>query len=245
MKEELPRKDRKLLWGKSHKLCALCKTELIETRQDESDYLIGVEAHIEGEKPNSARYNLNIDTKIKNSYENRILLCPTCHTKIDNDEKYYTVDKLKQNKKEHEQWCDQALKHQMPNITYADLEIILRHMEKNFIKEEDEKLIPIHPKDKIMKNELSEEIADNIKIGLLKFPLVKNFINEFPDINFGDRLRSIFVKKYHEFKKEHSGDALFYTLWDFASGCTNEFNRRVSGLAVLSYFFQQCDVFEI
>ena len=132
----------------------------------------------------------------------------------------------------------------MPDITYAELDNILKHLEKTFVKEEDEKFIPIHPKHKIEKNELSEKIADEIKIGLLKFPLVKNFINDFPDIKFGDRLRNIFMSKYNELRKNYSGDALFYELWDFASGNTNEFNLRVSGLAVLTYFFQQCDVFD-
>lgn len=46
-----------------------------------------------------------------NSYENLILLCPTCHSIIDNkqNEKFYTVDYLKQMKKIHEQQVQVAL----------------------------------------------------------------------------------------------------------------------------------------
>ena len=105
-KEELPRKDRKILWGESHKLCALCREQLIEQKENGTSYVIGVEAHIEGENANSARYNPYLDPKIRNSYENRVLLCPTCHTKIDNDVQYYTLERLNQIKREHEEWCE-------------------------------------------------------------------------------------------------------------------------------------------
>jgi len=243
-KKDLSPKHQKILWGRNHNLCSICKAKLIENKTDGSAFPVGVHAHIEGENPGSARYNPNLDESIENSYENRILVCPNCHTKIDNDEEQFTTEKLKQIKREHEEWCDQAIKSSMPDITYAELEIILKHFEKSYLKEEDEKLIPIHPKDKINKNELTKIVEDEIRIGLIKFPLVKNFINEFPDISFGDRLRTIFIEQYNELKVDYSNDSLFYALWDFASGFTNDFKLRSAGLTVLTYFFQQCDVFE-
>ena len=57
---------------------------------------IGEIAHIEGLNPDSPRYNPNMTNKERNSYVNLIILCPTCHTKIDKDPNYYTVEKLKQ-----------------------------------------------------------------------------------------------------------------------------------------------------
>ena len=92
-------------------------------------------------------------------------------------------------KKEHEEWCDQAIRSQMPDITYAELEIILKHFIEGELKEIDELLIPLHPKDKIKKNQLSNKVDSYIRMGLSQAPLVKNFINAFPDIYFSDSKR--------------------------------------------------------
>jgi len=65
-------------------------------------------AHIEGEKPGAARYNANMPYEERNNYQNFILLCPTHHTIIDKDENQYTVEKLRQLKKEHEKWVEDS-----------------------------------------------------------------------------------------------------------------------------------------
>jgi len=244
LKKPPPGKEIKILWGRSHHLCALCKCEVIAEKQDGIPYPVGVNAHIEGENPNSARYNPDLYYPEKNSYENLILLCPTCHTKVDNDPQQYTVEKLKQIKKEREEECDQAIRSQMPDITYAELEIILKHFIEGELKEIDEKLIPLHPKEKIKKNNLSNKVDSYIHMGLSQAPLVKNFINDFPDIYFSDRLKNHFIEKYNELRTEYQGDDLFFELWDFASGNTGDFKYRSAGLTVLTYFFQQCDVFK-
>ena len=126
-KKPIPEREQKILWGRSHHFCALCKCEVIAEKQDGIPYPVGINAHIEGENLNSARYNPNHDYPQKNSYENLILMCPTCHTKIDNDPQQYTVEKLKQIKKDHEEECDQAIRSLIPDITNAELEIILKH----------------------------------------------------------------------------------------------------------------------
>ena len=243
-KRSIPPKAIKLLWGKSHNRCAICKVRVIEEKKEGSPYPVGIMAHIEGENPGSARYNPELDYPEKHGYENLILLCPTCHTKVDNDPKTYTVDKLKQIKKDHEEECERAIQSIIPDITYADLEVILKYIQSENIPEFDEKFIPLHPEEKIRKNKLSADVNRNIRLGSVQFPLVKNFINDFPDPRFSERLKNIFVQIYRELKNELNGDELFYALWDFACGNTNDFNYRAAGLAVLTYFFQQCDVFE-
>lgn len=243
-KQPIPIKAIKLLWGKSHNRCAICKTELVAVKQEGISYPVGVMAHIEGENPGSARYNPDLDYPEKNSYENLILLCPTCHTKVDNDPQTYTVEKLKEIKKKHEEECERAIQNNIPEITYADLEVVLNYLKYETGKEYDERLIPLHPAEKIRKNRLSVEIDRYIRMGAVQFPLVKNFINDFPDPRFSERLKNIFVQQYRKLKEELDGDELFYALWDFACGQTNEFHYRAAGLTVLTYFFQQCDVFE-
>jgi len=93
-KKPFRQKDIKILWGRAHNRCALCKTSLIMEAQNGSPYPIGKNAHIEGENPGSARYNPNLDYPEKNAYDNLILLCPTCHDKIDNYIYTFSVKRL-------------------------------------------------------------------------------------------------------------------------------------------------------
>ena len=243
-KKQISAKAIKLLWGKSHNRCAICKTVLIMEKNEGSPYPVGEMAHIKGENPGSARFNPELDYPKKNSYENLILLCPTCHTKVDNDPNTFSVEKLKQIKKEHEKDCEQAIQNIISDITYDELGVILKYIGSSNVKQFDEKLIPLHPTEKIRNNQLSIDVDRNIRMGSVQFPLVKNFINDFPDPNFSERLKSIFVEQYRKLKNDLNGDELFYALWDFACGNTNEYKYRAAGLAVLTYFFQQCDVFE-
>lgn len=67
--------------------------------------------HIEAVNENGARYNNNLTDAYVNSYDNLILLCPTCHAVIDNkqNEEFYTVEYIKQMKQFHEQQVYEAL----------------------------------------------------------------------------------------------------------------------------------------
>lgn len=58
--------------------------------------------HIEGEHPGSARYNPNMLISEKNDYANLIILCPTHHRLIDNNEEQYPVNRLLELKQKHE-----------------------------------------------------------------------------------------------------------------------------------------------
>ena len=95
-KKTISPRNTKLLWGQSGASCAICKTTIIEKKEnDDIIYPIGEMAHIEGEKPGTARYNKSMTDNDRSSHENLILVCPTCHTKIDNDPEKFTVEKLK------------------------------------------------------------------------------------------------------------------------------------------------------
>jgi hypothetical protein len=95
--------DRKKLWARSGNLCSFpeCNTELAQEKQ--ANRVIGEEAHIKGEKPSAARYDPKQSKEEKASYENRILLCPTHHTMIDADPETWTVERLIEMKRNHEQ----------------------------------------------------------------------------------------------------------------------------------------------
>ena len=126
-KEPSPR-TIKLLWGRSGNKCAICQSDITEDGTGGNPYPVGEMAHIEGERPGAARYNPNMTDAQRADYANLILVCPTCHTKIDNDVQEYTVDKLISIKKEHEKWVDESRRVAMPEITFAELEVIVKYL---------------------------------------------------------------------------------------------------------------------
>lgn len=62
-----------------------------------------------GEKLGAARSESLLDVDARYSYHNLILLCPTHHTEIDNNQDDWPVEKLFQLKSEHELWVNETL----------------------------------------------------------------------------------------------------------------------------------------
>ena len=60
-----------------------CRQHLISDGNAKGSGVIGEAAHIYGKKPTSARFDANMSDQERNSVDNLIYLCPTCHTKID------------------------------------------------------------------------------------------------------------------------------------------------------------------
>ncbi len=235
----------KVLWARSGGRCAICKKEIIMECTNNSPVPIGETAHIEGLRPNSPRYNPNMTDEERNSYENLIVVCPTCHTKIDKDPNYYTVERLRQIKREHEEWVKEQVKINIPDVTFAELEVIAKYLISVSMLESNQTLTIIPPKKKIQKNGLSAEVENLIIMGMAGIKQVKDYLNENPDFDFAGRLRNGFVQKYLELKQGGlTGDELFYELWNFASINSGDFKIRAAGLKILTYFFEICEVFD-
>ena len=71
-KKTFHQKNIKILWGRAHNRCSICKAILIEENADGSPCLIGKNAQIEGEKPGSARYKPKYNYLEKATYHNLI-----------------------------------------------------------------------------------------------------------------------------------------------------------------------------
>ena len=103
-------KTRKLLWGHSGNRCAICKTQLIMRGNPvDNNSVIGEECHIISKKPGGPRYTPNFPADKLDNYENLILLCPIDHKKIDDQPQTYTSEKLREIKKQHQQWVSETL----------------------------------------------------------------------------------------------------------------------------------------
>ncbi len=95
--------DRKKLWSRSGNICCYpgCNVELVQERR--TNRVVGEEAHIKGEKPLAPRYDSNLTSEERTSYENRILLCPNHHVEIDSDPEEWTVNIIQKMKHDHEE----------------------------------------------------------------------------------------------------------------------------------------------
>jgi hypothetical protein len=106
-------KTHKMIWGRSGNMCAFpdCKKTLVvdETSTDDPS-VIGEEAHIIAQKEDGPRGVSPLTMEQRDKYENLILLCSIHHKVVDDQEKEYTVDRLKDFKTKHETWIKENLK---------------------------------------------------------------------------------------------------------------------------------------
>lgn len=247
MSSNIPTPQIKILWVRSGNFCAMpdCLVKLVaEKKADEPEAAIGEMAHIYGEKSGSARYSAEFPKEKINSCDNLILICPNHHTEIDKQPAAYPAEKLIKIKNDHENHVRKILEKEMLNITYFEIEAVTNYLiSSDADTTTDMSIIPLQ--EKIRKNGLSVSIQNLIKMGLIQSVLVNNFIEQNTDVGFGERLKRIFIIKYNELRlQENSGDELFEILSDFASGGDSSTKKKAAGLAVLTYFFEACEVFE-
>jgi len=239
-------KEIKKLCMKNGRYCVICRCDLIiKDESTDRETIIAEMAHIRGNKPGAARYDVSMTQKERDSADNIILLCPTCHKKVDDQPGVYTVEKLTQTKTEYEKWISERTRSAIVNITFAELEVVTKYLVSSKAVASDS-FVLVPPKDKIRKNNLSAKIESLIRIGMIQVKQVADYIEKSPDAEFGDRIREGFVLEYEKLRNQDKidGDELFNELLNFASGGTTDFAKRAAGLAVLVYLFEKCEVFE-
>jgi len=238
-----PSEQRKL-HTKSGNRCAMCKVVLVD-EDNPSAACIGENAHIYGEKPDAARYDVTKPDEVVNREGNLIFLCCNCHKKVDTDVGSYPPDKLFELKAQHEAWVVQTLEEQSANYTFADLEVLATYLvENNGIPALPNDYTILKIGDKMKKNSL-DEVQTYINMGLSRVITIEDYINRNPDPNFAGRLTNAMSGRYQELKAQNMESIdIFYALWDVASGEQKEFNYKAAGLGILVYFFEKCEVFE-
>ena len=225
-----------------------CRKPLVLDKTDEGDpeALIGELAHIAGLNPGSARYDSTMSDDERNSADNLLAVCPSCHAKIDAQDSMLTTEKLLKIKQDHTVWIGDAVKKNMHEITFPELEEVISRVatlraelgQPHAI----EPAIKLHSK--IAKNKLSPWASDMISAGLTQVKLVAACINESSDATLANRLKAGMVHKYEQLRKEGlDGDDLFDSMWNLA-GKGGGIKQSAAGLAVLVYFFEACEVFE-
>ena len=108
-KRNIKENTRRLLYANSGNVCAMygCTNPLIHANTSNISEI----CHIEAVNEDGARYNDKLSEEYVNSYDNLVLLCPTCHSIVDSklNESFYTVSYLSEMKKFHEQQVQEVL----------------------------------------------------------------------------------------------------------------------------------------
>ncbi|WP_405057026.1 HNH endonuclease [Kribbella sp. NBC_01505] len=102
-------RDRKILWSRSHGLCAICRKPLVaDATEGDREAVVGQEAHIVARSTDGPRGG-QIDQALVDCYDNLVLLCPDDHTIVDAQPKAWPAEKLRQLKAQHEAWAKKKL----------------------------------------------------------------------------------------------------------------------------------------
>ena len=98
--------------------------------------------------------------------------------------------------------------------------------------------------DKLAKNALSDDAAGLLRVGRRKEALVDAWFRKNRSADLGERIAEAFRRRYARLRKsDRSPDEIFGHLQQYA-GTGGDPGRQAAALAVLSYFFERCDIFE-
>jgi hypothetical protein len=128
-------------------------------------------------------------------------------------------------------------------LVMADLVPIVEALERQEPNPSDPPLTPPSP-EKLERNSLSEDSSILLRFGRRKSSLVETLFRRGSRVELGERIAEAFRARYAYLKGlELPADTIFRHLQDYA-GMTGDPKRQGAALAVLSYFFDSCDIFE-
>lgn len=244
-----PQADIKILYAKAAGRCSFpeCrKVVVLEKTLGDKTKQVGKIAHIVAHSSKGPRADSTYPKDKLDTYENWLLLCPTCHDIVDAQVSKYSVSFLRQIKNEHESWIAEQLDQGMSEVSFAELEIAAKALESGkHSSTDDYQVIP--PEEKIVKNGLSDSVRSDIAMGLSKSHEVERFLSDMAinvDEEFPERLKSGFRTKYFELKMTYTGEELFYSMLEFAQAGQKSFRQQAASLSILSHLFHLCEVFE-
>jgi hypothetical protein len=106
--------------------------------------------------------------------------------------------------------------------------------------------VPLSPPSskKLEHNRLSTDVADFLRIGRRKEPLVEDFMHKMVWPDTPEKIAEAMRNRYQYLKDLGlAPDAIYQHLEQFVD-VRGEPRRKAAALAVLSYFFERCDIFE-
>jgi len=128
-------------------------------------------------------------------------------------------------------------------LVLQDLQPVIDVLEKRDLDPND----PLPPPPSVLKlekNALSVEAAALLQLGRPKTRLVEMYFRKTGPVELGEKIAEAFREKYSHLKAIGlEQDQIFSYLQDFA-GVKGEPKRQAAAMAVMTYFFDRCDIFE-
>ncbi len=132
------------------------------------------------------------------------------------------------------------------NLGYIDLMAVLKHISVAPAPTTSE--VKDVSRGKIEANLLSQVVADFLKIGMQKSPLVMQFFDNWKNPVYGEQIASAFKNQYVVLRDATPAlhpDEIFGQLEFWAGGVVNTTpTHRAAVLAVMAYLFDKCEIFE-
>lgn len=131
----------------------------------------------------------------------------------------------------------------METLVMEDLKPVIDTLQRTEPSPGEEPLTPPSV-EKLEKNALSAEVAYLLKMGRRKEHLVETYFRKNSRPDLGERIAEEFRRRYAQLKENgRSPDGIFTHLQEYAGG-DRDLKQQGAALAVLSYFFERCDIFE-
>ncbi|MEJ1938435.1 HNH endonuclease, partial [Nostoc sp. NIES-2111] len=172
-------KTIKLLFGLSGGFCTYegCGNSCFEPSSDGDWTVIGHIAHIDDYSVNNPRRPGTPSAGDKNDYSNLILLCPTCHSKVDNNKTDHPGSRLLEMKRKREESGRQKMARELNNVSDQDIEDIVGHLAASAnVYDTVENFDVVAIQNKIDFNNLSPQIQVYIRHGMGGANRVNNFL---------------------------------------------------------------------
>lgn len=255
-RKAIPRSVEKVLFSQSGNQCSYpgCPTELTIEKSDGTSTSTGVIAHICAVSPGGPRFDHSMSESDVNSEANLVLLCPEHHTLVDTDVNGHPVVLLRRYKYEHVAKVRELMEQAMGTINFAELEVVCKAVAGGGPMEGSSPLVAPVIKEKLDAYRFSQWTMYLITLGLMQSKQVSELLESMTglDPSFAERLRGRFLVEYDSLVADGAnGDDLFLAVLDFAeraSGQEGEPRRSrpldMAALAVVSYLFEICDLFE-
>lgn len=132
------------------------------------------------------------------------------------------------------------------NLGFSDLAAVLTHISITPVPMASE--VKDVSRGKIEANLLSQAVADFLKIGMQKSPLVAQFFNSWKNPTYGEQIAQAFKSEYVRLRDgllQLHPDEIFGRLEAWAGGTMNTTpSHKAAVLAVMAYLFDKCEIFE-
>lgn len=242
--------DLKILFGQAGGRCAYpgCRRTLVlDATAHDPKRAIGKIAHIVADSDDGPRADPSMPQDERRREPNLILLCGTHHDTVDVQPNTFTVADLRTWKAEHLAWINAQLADAVVAVGFAELERITAALLAQAAPPVATVAPPTPPPEKLSKNQLTVTVSSRLQIGSLRFLDIEEFVARTTqsDGDFGERLKAGFRHRYDTLVTDGvSGDQLFEELVGWAAGGSTDFDRMAAALAVVTYLFTICDLFE-